>query len=834
MSNKYNTPIALFLGLILCYLGSGCNNNEQQSGQANEAINQDLLDSLKAKKVLLANGWSLTPAGNSIELGDLPLNLVSSPSGKYIAVTNNGQSTHSIMLIDPTSETLLSENEIPKAWYGLKFSQDEKRIYASGGNDNMIRIYDINQDQLAYADSIVLGKPWIGRNNPSKIGPTGIDIDFDQNILYTVTKEDSSLYICDLTNNSVKQKVKLAHEAYTCLLSPDKQKLYVSLWGGEKVAIYDVANGVVSKMIAVESHPNEMVLTKDGKYLYVANANSNSVSVIDTQQQKVVETIVASLYPEAPTGSTTNGLAFSEDEEKLFIANADNNCLAVFDIEERGQSRSLGFIPTGWYPTSVKVLGDKILVANGKGEFPKANPNGPNPYVRRDEKTEYIARLFKGTLSFINVPEAIDLAAYSQLVYDNTPYNKEIEAQADGEEGNPIPRKVGDESPIKYVFYVIKENRTYDQIFGDMPEGNGDSSLCLFPEIVTPNHHALARNFTLFDNFYVDAEVSADGHNWTTAAYATDYTEKTWPTSYGGRGGTYDYEGSRRIAYPEKGYIWDHCARSGVSYRSYGEFVWDGKSGLKSLEGHIDVDFPSYNLSIMDTFRIHKWKHDFDSLLALDAVPRFSTIRIGNDHTVGARVGGKTPKACVADNDLALGHLVEHISNSSIWNESAIFILEDDAQNGPDHVDAHRSVLLVASPYTRRGFVDKTMYSTASVLRTMELILGIPPMSQYDAAATPLYRSFVVQQDLTPYTALLNTHPLDELNEEHNEISKLSEQFNLEVEDAAPDIAFNEVIWKAVRGLDSEMPAPRRGAFVKVVEDDDEEEEALRKPESDR
>ena len=444
-----------------------------------------------------------------------------------------------------------------------------------------------------------------------------------------------------------------------------------------------------------------------------------------------------------------NAVALSEDESRLYVANADNNCLAVFDVTQPGKSRSLGFIPTDWYPTSVKVSHHTLWVTNGKGGRSLPNPKGPNPYVKRTDSTQYIASLFKGTLSIIPEPDDEELQVYSRVTLNNSPYNKQIESLANGAPGNPIPRKRGTGSPIRHVFYVIKENRTYDQMLGDMKEGNGDSTLCLFPLRVTPNHHALAREFVLLDNFYVNAEVSADGHNWSMAAYANDYVEKTWPTSYGGRGGTYDYEGSRKIAFPKDGFIWDYCRRAGISYRSYGEFVDNGKTGVKALENHFDPYFPGFDLAISDLQREALWEHDFDSLLVRNAVPAFSTIRLPNDHTAGARIGSLTPRAMVAENDLALGRMIEHLSRSRLWNESAVFVVEDDAQNGPDHVDAHRSVALVVSPYVRRHARVKSMYSTASMLRTMELILGLPPMSQYDAAAAPMWECF----DATPNPA---------------------------------------------------------------------------------
>ncbi len=810
ISRKYLISIA---AILFSLIFSGCSESPSSSGKGNN-MRSGLLEELAEKRITLPNGWSLSSAGRSLPLGDLPLNLVISPSKKWLAVTNNGQSTQTITLIDAANEQVLDEVVIPKSWVGLRFSPDEKFLYASGGNDNLVAIYRIENTKLIRDGEIIFGAPW----PDEKISVAGIEIDPRKNLLYAVTKEDSALYTCDLTQRKVIGKTKLSAEPYTCLLSPVSNELFVSLWGGEKLLVYDTERKEMLDEIGVESHPNDMAITKDGAILLVANANSNSVSVIDVKGRKVLENISTSLYPDAPTGSTTNGVALSEDDKTLFIANADNNCLAVFNVEKPGESRSMGFIPTDWYPSAVKVIGNRIFVTNGKGNTSKPNPKGPNPYKKRDASVQYIGSLFKGTLSIIDMPDELSLVAYSKVVYENVPYTKELEMKAAGEPGNPIPQKVGDPSPIKYVFYIIKENRTYDQVFGDMPEGNGDSTLCLFPEHVTPNHHALAREFVLLDNFYVDAEVSADGHNWSTAAYATDYVEKTWPTSYGQRGGTYDYEGSRQIAFPKDGFIWDYCKRAGISYRSYGEFEAYSKNGETALTGHMAPNYADYDLDIKDVDREKVWEHDFDSLLAINAVPRFSTIRLGNDHTSGARIGKPTPAAHLADNDLALGRFIEHLSQSSIWKESAVFVLEDDAQNGPDHVDAHRSICLVISPYVKRRSVNHTMYSTSAVLRTMELILGLPPMSQYDAAATPLWRCFTDKANTTPYKALPSNVDLNLKNVAVNESSRKSETFDLSREDAAPDNEFSEVIWKTVKGESSEMPAPRRSAFIKLVE----------------
>jgi len=778
-----------------------------------------LVKQLDENRVMLPNGWSLSPAGSSLPLGDFPMNLVVSPKGKYMAVTNNGQGKQTITLVDPVSEKVLDEAEIKKSWYGLVFNKEENRLYASGGNDNMIVVYSINNSRLEKSDSIVLGKPW-----PVKISPTGLALDDATGKLFIATKEDSALYVADIVSKQFT-KLNLGHEAYACVLNPDSKRLYVSLWGGDKVAVVDVETNTLHSEIPVGSRPNDMTITKNGHYLFVSHSNDNSVSVIDTKAEKVIEVFSSALFPNSLAGSTPNAVALSENEKLLYIANADNNCLAVFNVEEPGNSKSIGFIPTGWYPTSVKVFNSKIWVTNGKGSHSLPNPKGPNPYLPRADSTQYIGALFKGTLSIIPQPANDVLSVYSAAAYKNSPYNKEIEKLAEGEEGNPIPRKFGDPSPIKYVFYIIKENRTYDQVLGDMKEGNGDSTLCLFPKQVSPNHHALASEFVLLDNFYVNAEVSADGHNWSTAAYANDFVEKTWPTSYGDRGGSYDYEGSREIAFPKDGFIWDYCQRAGVSYRSYGEFTNGGNTKVKSLIGHFDKDFPSYDLSIPDLNRFERWRHDFDSLIAIDALPRLSTIRLPNDHTAGARVGMPTPRAMVAENDMALGKMIEHLSKSKVWSESAVFILEDDAQNGPDHVDAHRSIAFVISPYAKRNQVVSRMYSTASMLRTMELILGLPPMSQYDAAATPMWECFSSTADLTPYQWKPATYDIREMNTQNSAIAKRSAEFNLAVMDAAPDLEFNEVIWKTIKGLNSAMPSPVRSAFILHFEEAEEEDE---------
>lgn len=787
-------------------------------------LNAQTIEQVESNKVGLPNGWSLTPVGRSFPLGDLPLNIAVNKSKTRLAVTNNGQSVHSIQLIDPVNEEVLDTKIIAKAWYGLTFSSDEKRLYVSGGHDNWIMVYNIMQNKLVEADSIKLGKRW-----PNRIAPAGIAIDDANNILYVVTKENNKLYIIDLISKNILLEYQLGGEAYSCLLSNDKKQLYISCWGCDKVYIFNTVQKNITAEIAVGDNPNELLLNKKGNLLYVANSNDNTVSVIDVANQKVIETLNAALYPDAPNGSTTNGLALSTNEKTLYIANADNNCLAVFDVSKPTQSKSKGFIPVGWYPTNVKVIGKKIFVSNGKGFSSMANPYGPNPFANKQlvlrhegdpgksKDVQYIAGLFKGTMSVIDEPTDKALSIYAQVVYRNTPYNKVKEVLAQGEDGNPIPKKVGAISPIKYVFYVIKENRTYDQVLGDVKEGNGDPRLTLFGENITPNQHALAKEFVLLDNFYVDGEVSADGHNWSMGAYATDYLEKNWVSSYGGRGGKYDAEGNRSIANNKGGFLWDHCKKAGVSYRTYGEFADDYKPNIPVLKDHMCTYYTGYDSWTKDTTRFKQWQKDFDSLLAINAVPQFNSVRFSNDHTEGLKLGRPTPYAHVADNDFAVGLFVEYLSKSPIWKETAIFILEDDAQNGADHVDAHRSIAFVAGGFVKRGYVDHTMYSTSSMLRTIELILGIPPMSQYDAAATPMWRCFTNTSNSTAFNAIIPNISLNDKNTAMNEWQKRSEKFDLTKEDAVPDLEFNTVLWHGLKGSNTPFPGPKRAAFYKAI-----------------
>ncbi|MDX2033430.1 MAG: beta-propeller fold lactonase family protein [Blastocatellia bacterium] len=814
---------------------------------------------------LLPNGWTLTPEGAQVPVSDLPLNMVLSNDGRHLLVTTNGNGEQTIDVIDVAAGKKLQSIVVKKSWLGLAFAPDGRRFYVSGGDDNEVMLFDFAEGRATAAGKIILGSQEYhklddrGRAEARRKGlgefafPAGITVAPDGRRLYVAENLTNKVAVVNLADGRVETKIEVGEYPYDCQVSPDGRRVYVSLWGGRSVAVLDTATNRVAGSIQTGDHPNDLELTRDGRTLYVANANSNTVSVIDTAQMKEIEAISTALHPKSPIGSTPNALALSPNEKTLYVANADNNNVAIADVSKRGASRINGFIPTGWYPSSVRVSrdGKRLFVANGKGLAGAANPAGPQPGKRTD-RSQYIGQLLKGTISLIDVPAGARRAALTRRVYANSPYTDEmLKAARAPREKTAIPVRVGDSSPIKHVIYVVKENRTYDQVLGDMKEGNGDPSLCLFGEDVTPNQHALAREFVLLDNFYVDAEVSADGHNWSMAAYATDYVEKTWPTNYSSRGRTYDYEGQKKISRPTGGYIWDYCQRAGVAYRSYGEFVAsrEGKPGgggdtggnpnatpkkenythEPGLEGNFSPTFPSWDLDIPDNVRVDRWLEEFRQFEQNGKLPGFQIVRLGGDHTQGTRAGAPTPRAHVAENDLALGRLVEAVSNSErYWKDTAIFVIEDDAQNGPDHVDAHRSIAFVVSAYTKRRAVDSTMYTTSGMLRTMELILGLPPMSQYDAAATPMFNAFTNRADLTPYRHRPARIDLAEKNPATAPGAQRSAQLDFSKEDAAPDIEFNEIIWKAVRGANSSMPAPVRSAFVRAVETEEEEEEERR------
>ncbi|MBI4661067.1 MAG: beta-propeller fold lactonase family protein [Verrucomicrobia bacterium] len=811
--------------------------------------------------VLLPNQWYLRPVGRQVVLGDFPVNIALHPNGRYAAVLHCGHGQHEIVIVEVASAKLVCRVAVEESFYGIEFSRDGTQLFSSGASDEVIHTFSFAGGYPANLQSIRV------RDLKERGIPAGLAVSSDAKTLFVANLWGQRVSQIDLMGRANVGDIQLGTNAspvsarggertisadedaitkraealldqttsadpfpYACVLDEKRNRLYVSLWAQSAVAVVDLKSKAVVGRWTTEEHPNEMLLSKSGARLFVANANRNTVSVIDTDTGRTMETLVAELRPNSLPGSTPNSLALSPDEKLLFVANANINAVAVFDVSVNGQSQSLGFIPVGWYPTSVRVTpdGKRLLVANGKGIISKANRYGPQP--GRDVPAtvrEYIGGLFRGTLSVIDLPSREkfeeQMKRHTAQAYRSMPKSAG-EWPASEFVNNPVPRKIGDSSPIKYCFYIIKENRTYDQVLGDMPEGNGDPSLCLFPERITPNHHKLAREFVLLDNFYVESEVSADGHEWTMGAYATDFVEKSWPMSYGhNRRNKYPYpsEGNFAIARPAGGYLWDRAREAKVSYRSYGEFINNGPtpdqpgtSRVAALEGHFDPWYRGFDMDYPDSKRADRFIAELNRFEREGEMPRLQIVRLPNDHTSGTSLGKPTPTAYLADNDLALGRVVEAITRSKFWPQTAIFVVEDDAQNGPDHVDAHRTIAYVISPFVKRGSVDSTMYSTASMLRTIELILGLKPMSQFDAAAMPMFRCFQSKSDSRAYKAVPITVDVNEKNVKTAWGGKFSEQMDFTQEDVADDLLLNEVVWRSVRGPDSPMPAPTRAAFV--------------------
>ena len=784
----------------------------------------------RAGAVLLPNGWTLKPAGHQSPLGDFPALMAEHPSEPVLAVLHAGFGEHEVITLDaskPGAVAVIGRVALPETFSGLAWSRDGSRLFVGGGFHDVIYRFDhargllSNRTTFKYPDSG-------GRRTPA-----GLAVSANGKALWVANAFGHSLARFDEAG-ALRAELGLGEDSYPYGVALDeaRHRVYVSLWGKAEVAVVDAEKDEVVARWKTEEHPNELLLAKGGKVLYVANANRNTVSVFDAEAGKAVETIGTAIDPKAPAGSTPNSLALSPDESILFVANANTNDLAAVNVKDLGESKPLGFIPVGWYPTSVRVARDgrTIFVANGKGATSRANRDGPNPAIRggTDKVTrEYIAGLFRGTLSSIPMPGPKEMAAYSRTVYECSPLKAGAPDAVVGPapaEGHPIPAKVEhpSPSPITHVVYIIKENRTYDQVFGDLPEGNGEPALCLFPAAVTPNHHALAKEFVLLDNFYVESEVSADGHEWTMGAYATDFVERIWPLGYrGDRRVPYPAEGGFAIARPANGYLWDGAAKRGITYRSYGEFTENGATPadptttkVEALKGHIDPKFRGFDMDYPDQKRADRFLEELADFEAKGDLPRFITIHLPNDHTSGTVPGKPTPTAYVADNDLALGRIVEGLSKSKFWGHMAIFVVEDDAQNGSDHVDAHRTVALAISPYIKRKSVDSTMYSTSSMLRTMELCLGLDPMSQFDAAARPMFRAFATEPDATPFTCRPAGVDLKAKNTETAWGAEASKRLNLEIEDRADDLVFNEIIWKSVKGAGSPMPPPVRAAFV--------------------
>jgi YVTN family beta-propeller protein len=791
-------------------------------------------------------GWRVTPAGRQVLLqdgstyADRPYAIAESPNGKSLAISSDGQSTQSIMIVDAATGAIQQTvpYRSPEALFiGLAYAPDGSKLYASGGGSNKIRVFDVAADGRVtegapIALPVGVTRPF-GDKGPF---PAGLAISQDGSRLYVANNIDNTMSIVDTATRTILSSTPVGSNPYTVALSKDGTTAYVSNWGGEQtftppgpgaplgtvtetsagsVSVLDAITGAPKGKIEVGTHPSALGINPATGDLYVANTDSDTISVIDTGTNAVTHTINLSPYHNAPVGTNPNALTFSSDGKTLFVADAGNNDVDVVDVAESW--KVLGSIPTAWYPTGVALAnGDRTLfVINGKGLGAGPNPNGPTPY-HGSPPDQYTGSMLKGTLSIVDVPRKLDgdqLERWTEQVRANSP--------SSGDEGSSgSSENAGDSgfpSAIKHVIYVVKENRTYDQMFGDL-KGNGDPSLTLFKNESAPNQRALKDRFVTLDNLYAASEVSADGWSWSTAANADTYDQKTWPADYSGRNRGYDFEGGNFATSPgrdpQNSFIWDRIVRKGISLRNYGfwstgtipSFVLPTEPELVPVS---DSQFPGYNTSIKDQVRIDEWLREFHQYETSGSLPTVELVRLPNDHTVGTRPGAPSPRAMVADNDLALGKLVDAVSHSSFWGSTAIFVIEDDAQNGPDHVDGHRMPAQVISPYTQTGKIDSTFYSTVSVLRSIEEIVGIGPLTQFDAAATPLTASFGSKPNMAPYDAVVPS-AIDEVNGAAAPLAAASQRMDFSTQDRAPEELLNAAIWQSVKGAGSKPPAYAR------------------------
>src|SRR5499427_826327 len=800
--------------------------------------------------ILVPTGQQLTPAGTHIEVNDRPLGMVVSPDGSLLAVvTGSNFGTRALHIIDVQSRTMKQRIGIPNSFVGVAFTPDGNTIYVGGGASNDIKIFKATNGVFAAAGTVpISGGPQ----------PSGLSLNGDGSRLYVALNQTNEVAVIDTATKAVT-RVKTGTYPYTTVVSADSRKVYISNWGGKipgpgdftdgqnpvivdqrtgipvsgTVSVLDAATNTVAKQINVGLHPTGMALSPGGDRLYVTNANSDTVSVIDTATDTVVKTINVGEEDPRRTpllGGAPNAVAVSADGGTLFVANGAQNAIAVVDADATGDAVR-GLIPTGWYPMAVALdhSGTQLFVGNGYG-FGSIAPTTPP-----GEGRSYTDRV--GEVSIIDVPDRGQLNRLTEQVRRN---NSGFPPDADGNDDNqgndddngqggsraPIPHNIGQSTPIKHVFYVIKENRTYDQVFGDVPQGNGDPTLVEFGANVSPNHHALAEQFVLLDNYYGPGDQSALGHRWVLQSYPSDWVHK--------------YGNARNNQNPmllgPTDAIYDHAKARGLSVRAYGErgantitpanATWtdiynDWKNGTSNVNiaaqaiivGLRDVYHPRYPAAesrVPDQYRADIFLKEFAEFEQNGNLPTLVLILLYDDHTEGTSPGFPTPRAAVADNDLALGRIVDAISHSRYWKDSAIFVTEDDSQDGLDHVDGHRTVGFVISPYARHGVVDSHFYTIVNMYRTIEQILGLAPLNQFDLAAEPMFTSFTGRPDLTPYTALANQIPLNEMNPGLAGLKGLQRElaeFSLTIDSSEPDSApadmLNRAIWHSVKGFDT-------------------------------
>jgi len=767
-------------------------------------------------KTQLPTGVSLEPAGRSVDVGNMPLAMKFSPDKKYVVLALNGWRQQGIQVVELATGKVVQTLEQPSAFLGLAFSPSGSNLFVSGANEDAVFRYKWQDGQATLQDKIVLAD-----KQPKKDGtrfPAGLAVSRDGRHLYVAENIADTVAVIDLDNNSIVQRLKTDHYPYEVTVASDN-KIYVSSWGSQTVTVFNSKHDgslTVSGKIIVGRHPSAMLLSDDGNRLFVISASTDRVAVVDTRTNRVIKHLADSPPSGTLEGSTPNALALSPDGKRLFVAEADNNAVAVFDLGRvtagkatgRTVDKMVGRIPCGWYPTALLTAADSLIVANGKGRGTAPNSTMRQPNVKLSPNdTDYTLGQLNGTLTFLPLQfSAAELQDFTRQVAELNNWNR--------------TRTVPSYPPFKHVIYIIKENRTYDQMFGDMPEGDGDRSLLYYPKEANPNHRAIVQRFGLFDRFFVNAEVSQQGHPWSTSAYVTDYTEKTTPAIYSHRRATPDDEGETDD--PVAGFLWDSAIKKGLTLRNYGEYgeqvpgTGQGpgeparyRATKALLDKYTNHEYPSFDLNIPDQTRADVWLKEFQHYVETGTMPSLEIMHLPSDHSAGGRAGEKTPRAYMADNDLALGRLVEAVSKSRYWQDTVFFVLEDDAQDGPDHVDSHRSVLMAISAYNRGGTLDRFV-NTTDVVATIEEILGMQPLSQFDRFGKPLREIFADKPNLNPYVAITPAQSMTEKNPAQGSVAEDSKKLDLHKEDMADMDLFNRILWRAIKGESVPYPGTKR------------------------
>jgi YVTN family beta-propeller protein len=826
----------------------------------------------------LPTGQILDPIGSFISIdGTMASNLVRIPHHPWVAVICSG-ARQSVSIVDINAKRVLSEisfqkvnasntNYVPigDAYYGLAVDPTGTTLYVSRGGEDRVASYQIGDDgSLRDGPVITEAPPSTGAIN----FVAGVAVDAKDAAVYAANNMSDTVAAISISNavtGSTLQtpvgalssnEVVYPVGSYPLAIVVDDTvgKVYVTSERDSSISVIRTGSGstTISKTIEVGSHPDALLVSASGGRLFVANGDSDTISIVDTKLDSVQQTIP--LRPSSVSGlpgATPTGLCLSPDQRTLYVTLADMNAVAVVKLDrDLLDGQVIGYFPTGWYPAALTLnaAGTAVIVANAKGSTPVVpNPLGPNPISKY--KLQYIHDILPSTLSIIPIPSNENLRGLTREVLADNAISRPIDADS-----HAITSLLSS-LPIKHVIYIIKENRTYDEVLGDLPLANGDPHLVLFGQTITPNLHALSTEFVTLDNFYCCAEVSADGWNWSTSGFANEYVQRSVPESYSESNLTprkevrsYDYEGENRdlavsdrgiadVAQSPGGYIWDAVKGAGLSYRDYGAFIsGDGDRPAKpALLLHTDYDFSPFDVNYADSdgygkfdlpfagksvfgpdklpSRYSAWKSEFDQYVQNGQLPDFELVRFMRDHTAGTTPGTNSPQAMAADNDYAVGELVDDVSHSRYWKNTAIFVVEDDAQNGPDHVDCHRSTCYVISPFITRHLVDHRFYNTDSVLRSIELLLHAPAMTRLDSSAHPI-GAFTTVPNFSPFRATRpDLNVLAEVNKDDSVGSALSHAMNFAIADDAPEDALNNIIWQSIKGSGSIMPAPRHAAL---------------------